>query len=135
MSSDLTTAMWVEACRLLDRAERLRRQFFAPLRSGQHLPSWEPPIDVFESGTELIVWVALPGIEPSDVRVSIESGSLTVRARRGLSLRPAGARIRRLEIPYGHFERCVMLPAGTYAVKAHRARHGCLELRLHKAEG
>ena len=39
--------MWSQAFDMMERADRLQRQFF---RLGQvgHMPAWEPPVDVFE---------------------------------------------------------------------------------------
>ena len=46
---------------MLARAERLHRQAFR-LRSSQRVPAWEPPVDVLETGREVLVIVALPGV-------------------------------------------------------------------------
>lgn len=46
-SRDFESWMWVDAVRMLERADRLQREFFRP-----HSPrpaQWQPPVDVFES--------------------------------------------------------------------------------------
>lgn len=53
--------MWAEACEMLDRADRLHRQFFRLGRETNRGASWEPPVDIFETATDLAVMVALPG--------------------------------------------------------------------------
>ena len=58
--NDTRAWMWAEACELLDRAERLNRQFFQPLSTRQAV--WEPPVDLFETDRALWVVVALPGV-------------------------------------------------------------------------
>ena len=49
--------MWGEALSMLDRAQRLQRQFFTHANV-----SWEPPVDIVESDDALLVHVALPGV-------------------------------------------------------------------------
>jgi HSP20 family molecular chaperone IbpA len=38
--------------------------------------------------------------------------------------------VRRLEIPYGRFERRIPLPPGQLEISAHEFTNGCLVLRL-----
>jgi HSP20 family molecular chaperone IbpA len=120
--------MWAEACELLDRAERLQRQFFRPARAA----AWEPPADVFETEQDLLILVALPGVAPDRLEVGIVDGAVIVVGERPL---PAEARavIRRLEIPHGRFERRIALPAGRYEVAQRELANGCLVLRLRKS--
>jgi HSP20 family molecular chaperone IbpA len=122
--------MWAEACEMLDQVERLQRQFFNP--SGAALrPAWEPPVDVFETNDALRIDVALPGVAAEDVRIIAESGTLTVIGERRRPRDGAGA-IRRLEIPYGRFERRLALPQGRYELLDHQLSDGCLTLQLRK---
>lgn len=122
--------MWSEACELLARAERMHQQFFQ-LRA-MEAASWEPPIDMLETDRALWVIVALPGVEPPDVRVSIDGPTLVILAVRRLPATTQSAEVHRLEIPYGRFERRVRLPAGTYEVGHSELLNGCLVLRLSK---
>jgi HSP20 family molecular chaperone IbpA len=123
--------MLSEAIETLARAERMHRQFFQ-LRSlgvaGE--PSWEPPIDVLETEREVLVLVALPGVDPSQDAV-IDDGSLVVSGNRILPPELRNAVIHRLELPQGRFERRVPLPAGRYAVRQFAA-NGCLVFNLTK---
>ena len=68
-AGDPGTWMWAEACALIDRAERLQRQFFQPGLSAAPA-SWEPPIDILETERELSIIAALPGVEPHDLEQS-----------------------------------------------------------------
>jgi HSP20 family molecular chaperone IbpA len=45
---------------------------------------------------------------------------------------PAEAHIRRIEIPYGRFERRIALPPGAFEIREHRMVDGCLLLTLLK---
>jgi HSP20 family molecular chaperone IbpA len=124
--------MLSEAIDSLARAERLRRQFFSlqPTASSRE-PSWEPPIDVLETEREVLILVALPGVDPDQVEAVIEDGILIVSGRRVLPAELQNARIHRLELPQGRFERRILLPAGRYVVSRF-AVHGCVGLRLSK---
>jgi HSP20 family molecular chaperone IbpA len=122
--------MWAEACELLDRAERLHRQFFQPMpaRSAQ----WQPPVDIFETERALWIMVALPGVVPEQVEMVIQGGVLIVAGTRALPHQARGAAIRRLEIPSGRFERHIELPPGSFEVIERSFANGCLLLGLAK---
>lgn len=117
---------------MLARAERLHRQFFEVAPVSGSLPAWEAPADVFEHGSELSVCVALPGVAPEDVQVSLQDAVLYVAGVRQLRLEPRSAVIRRLEIPHGRFERRIDLPGVDYAIEARELRNGCVHLRLRR---
>jgi HSP20 family molecular chaperone IbpA len=128
---DPTISLWDEALGMLGRAERLHRQFFQLEQHGGS-PVWEPPVDMFETDGELAIIVALPGVSSADLVVLVDGATLLVRGRRAIPLPPGGGAIRRLEIPYGWFERRITLPPGTYQPKQQTLKDGCLILTLHK---
>jgi HSP20 family protein len=127
--------MWSEACEMLARAERMHRGFFRPVRSSAptSLPSWEPPVDILETGREVLVLVALPGVDPDRVEVAIEGDELVIVGTRVLPPELRTALIHRLELPQGQFARRVRLPAGRYAGVRRSTVHGCLAVTLQKA--
>lgn len=127
--------MWSEACDMLARAERLHREFFRPARSVSHLPVWEPPVDVLETGREVLVLMALPGVDPEHVEAVIDNADLVVAGIRVLPAELRTAVIHRLELPQGRFERRVRLPAGSYAAVRRTTAQGCLVITLQKADG
>lgn len=122
------TWMWGQALELLESAERLQRQFFQP-GSGRG-GCWEPPVDVYQSGDELWILVAVPGVAHEAVEVLIEETVLIVRGERPLPRPAQGAVIHRLEIPHGHFERRIGLPPGHYQLLQRTFDSGCLVLGL-----
>ena len=124
--------MWAQACDLLDQAERMHRQFFQLAASGRTRAVWEPPVDVFEDEREIIVIVALPGVAAEGVEIAAESGTLVVRAERRIPFAGTGRSVRRLEIPYGHFERRIPLPEAQLEAGTREFMDGCLILRLRK---
>jgi HSP20 family molecular chaperone IbpA len=124
--------MWSEACEMLARAERMQRQFFQLQRS-RRAPAWEPPVDVLETEREVLVLVALPGVNTDGVEAAIDGGELVILGNRALPPELRNAVIHRLELPQGHFERRVALPPGRYDQVRRSAVDGCLLISLHKA--
>lgn len=122
--------MWSEACDMLARAERMHREFFRPARSRM---AWEPPVDVLETYGDVLVFMALPGVEPERVEAAIDGSDLLVSGNRVLPAALRTAVIHRLELPQGRFERRVRLPAGRYASVRHAMANGCLLITLEKA--
>jgi len=130
---DPTSWMWTQACELLDEAERMHRRLFrlgAPQRAQA---VWEPPVDVFEDEREIVVIVALPGVPAESVEAVLSPGMLVVRAGSGVPFSGTRCAVRRLEIPYGHFERRIQLPDVPLDAGRREFADGCLILRLQKA--
>ncbi len=123
--------MWAEALELLQDAERLQRQFFQ-VGAVRGAPSWEPPVDLYETGDELRLLVALPGVTPQQLEVAFAPSLIIVRGERSLPTHSRRAAIHRLEIPYGQFERRVALPSGQFELIDRRLEHGCLVLTLRR---
>ncbi len=123
--------MWERAAELLERADKVQRHFFQ-LSPGAPRACWEPPVDVFESESELAILVALPGVSEGRYEVGLEAGGIVVRAHRSLPGDVDLGTVRRLEIPQGLFERRIALPAGRYELIEKNLRDGCLVLRIRK---
>jgi HSP20 family protein len=124
--------MWSDACEVLARVDRLHRQMFQPLRTQGRFPAWEPPVDVLETEGEVLVLIALPGVDPDRVEAVIQGADLVVAGIRELPPQLRTAVIHRLELPQGHFERRIALPAGTYGHVGRTAGFGCLVITLSK---
>lgn len=129
---DPKTWMWAEALELLERAERLHRQFFRLALSPARAPSWEPPVDLFETEDKLWILVALPGVPPAQVQMSVDTGTLVISGERPIPVQCRDALIHRLEIPHGRFERRIELPPGHYRFAQQELVHGCLLIGLDK---
>jgi HSP20 family molecular chaperone IbpA len=121
--------MWGDTVDLLEQADRLQRQFFR-LAGGAEQARWEPPVDVFADGDEILVEVALPGVPSERIELVCAPGELVVRGERRLPRRLASAAIQRLEIPHGRFERRLALPPGRWALVGQELTNGCLQLLL-----
>lgn len=127
---DPAASIWGEALEMLDRAERMQRQFFRLQRDARSGPSWAPPVDVFEQDDGLLVLVALPDVAPEQVQVLVEGHALVIRGQRSLPVACRRGTIRQLEIPHGRFERRIELPPGEFASVRKSFSNGCLVLEL-----
>jgi HSP20 family molecular chaperone IbpA len=121
--------MWGDALSMLDQADRLHRQFFRACAADPHC--WEPPIDVVETAEAVIVYVALPGVPASAITVTFQTDGITVAGLRRLPASRA-AHIHRVEIPYGRFERRILLPLASLEPNTPEMSDGCLVLTLSK---
>jgi HSP20 family protein len=93
------------------------------------------PLDVRSTKDALYVDASLPGFKPEDVEITVENGTLTIRAedRSEQSNEQGGWVVR--EISRGSVMRTVTLPTGLEPDKAEATfEHGVLRLRLPKAE-
>jgi HSP20 family molecular chaperone IbpA len=125
----LEALMWAQACRAMERAEHLHRQFFHRSRA---TPYWEAPCDIFETHDTLTILIALPGVEVDRIDVTLNAGVLIVSGERPLPRELEYARIHRLEIPHGHFERRIELPPARFVISGRHLANGCLMVQLHK---
>jgi HSP20 family protein len=122
--------MWSEALSMLDRADRLHRQFFT-----QAAPGWEPPIDVVEVDGELLIHVALPAVEAGSITIALDPEGVVVSASRPFPCRGQGALIHRIEIPYGRFERRIALDTAGLELGGRTLADGVLTLAFRRKEG
>jgi HSP20 family protein len=122
--------MWSQACELLDRADRMQRQFVRYVGPGADAAVWEPPVDIQETPGGLQFVFALPGVAPEHIDVSLDPSALTVSAVRPARLGNSDSIVRRLEIPHGRFFRRIALTGARFRLGDTRYVNGCLEVRL-----
>lgn len=133
MNDDPRKWMWAEALQMLARAERLNRTVFNPPQVSQRGIGWEPPADVLETENMVLILVALPGVDPNQVRLSLQGGVLSISGERVLPQELRTATIHRLELPQGRFERRVPIPPGRYEQPRTGVSNGCVVIQLVKA--
>jgi HSP20 family protein len=93
------------------------------------------PLDVSSTTDALLVEAALPGVRPDDVEITVEDGTLTIRAEsRDERQSDDGERLL-TEIRRGSMARVITLPNGLEPDQATATfEHGLLRLRIPRAE-
>lgn len=93
------------------------------------------PTDVSEDENALQITMELPGVDPDDVRLSLENNVLTIRGEKKQQFDENNERVHRFERVYGVFERTFVLPntVDPERIEA-RFENGVLVVRIPKAE-
>jgi len=99
------------------------------------VPEWAPLVDIAEDDKEYLIKVELPEVHKDDVKVTVESGALTISGERKAEKEEKGRKFHRVERYYGRFERSFSIPDDAEAdnVKA-EFKDGVLRVRLAKSE-
>ncbi len=129
---DANEWMWGDALDVLARAERLHRQLFQPAPGPARQASWEPPVDILETDSHVLIVAALPGVNEGAIQLAVEGPVLVIAGERTVPTELRTAIIHRLELPQGRFERRVPLPAGRYDQIHRQSVNGCLVVTLRK---
>ena len=109
------------------------RGFFngATDEAAQDAPSWVPAVEGrIEDGT-YVIQLALPGVDPKGVQVSLMDNTLTVKGERKADHDSAGKDYFVREVAYGAFQRSFALPEGVDAAQVEaKYANGMLEVRV-----
>ena len=99
------------------------------------VPEWAPLVDIAEDDKEYLIKVELPEVQKDDVKVTVESGTLTISGERKAEKEQKGRKFHRVERYYGRFERSFSIPDDAEAddVKA-EFKDGVLRVHLAKCE-
>lgn len=111
--------------------DSLSRLFSEPASSRP----WAPAVDIYENQDELVVKADLPEVDPKNVGIQIENGTLTVKGERRFEEHKNGKAYHRIERGYGSFVRAFTLPetVDPDKVKADY-KNGVLTITLAKKE-
>jgi HSP20 family protein len=72
---------------------------------------WSPPVDIYEKDSNIVITAELPGLDPKDIKLSVEQNVLTLSGeRRAQSEEGDGKQYHRRETYYGAFSRSFSLP-------------------------
>ena len=112
-----------------------RRGSLTPEDENITVPEWAPLVDIAEDDKEYLIKVELPEVQKDDVKVTVESGTLTISGERKAETETKGRKFHRVERYYGRFERSFGVPDDAEAdnVKA-EFRDGVLRVHLAKSE-
>ncbi len=122
---------------LSDRLDRMVSEFMGSrLGFGLRLPqAWAFPADVVETAEGVRVTIEVPGFDPDDLNVTVDSGTLHVSGERRAEQDVERPRYRMTERQFGRFERSFLLPEGVDpdAVQA-TYEHGVLTIDVPRKE-
>ncbi len=92
-------------------------------------------MDIYETDQELVAQVAVPGIDPDDIEITLTGDMLTIRGQVAEEREEEGRQYLWRERARGEFSRCVSLPAGLETDKAEAEfKNGLLTLTIPKRE-
>jgi len=75
-------------------------------------PRFTPAIDIRESDNAYAVTAELPGIDPKDVEITVQEGTLLIKGEKKFEQESKGEGYHRMERSYGSFRRAISLPKG-----------------------
>jgi HSP20 family protein len=96
---------------------------------------WSPSVDIFETENDIVLKADIPDVDPKNVGIQLENGTLTLRGERKFDAQNGGKGFHRIERSYGTFVRAFSLPETVEGdhVKADY-KNGVLTIKLPKKE-
>lgn len=125
---------WYGVRQLQDDINRLFSGWASSESSGV-TADWVPTVDINEFEDRFQLYVDVPGVDPKDVDITLESGVLTITGERFVQAEKADEKVvrRRAERGAGRFYRRFLLPETVNAEKVKATdRHGVLEISIPK---
>ncbi len=100
---------------------------------GTETKAWTPAVDISEDEHRYVIRADLPGVDPKDIDVNLESDELTLRGERKEEKEEKGKNWQRTERFHGEFYRRFRLPesADPEHIEAHSDK-GVLEIVIPK---
>src|SRR5438128_4145468 len=71
---------------------------------------WSPAVDIFETENELVLKADVPEVDPKNIGIQVENGTLTLKGERRFDEQKNGRGFHRIERSYGSFVRAFSLP-------------------------
>jgi HSP20 family protein len=97
--------------------------------------AWQPLVDIFEEPETIRLVAEVPGVQPEDVKISVEANLLTIRGTKEQAVEEKAEKVHRYERTYGDFERTFRLSASIDPTKIKATYNlGVLTITLPKAE-
>ena len=103
--------------------------------NGRTNQAWVPALDVWETETEIVYALDLPGIPEEKISVELDDGALTISAERERTEEQSDERFYRYERRFGTFSRTFGVPQGvTEGDVTADYKNGVLEVHVRKPE-
>jgi HSP20 family protein len=97
--------------------------------------AWVPALDVWETESELVYALDLPGVPKDKISVELDEGALTISAERERTQEESQERLYRFERRYGTFSRTFGVPQGVADEDVSADyKDGVLEVHVRKPE-
>ena len=97
--------------------------------------AWTPAVDIYETENELVLKADIPDVDPKNVGIQLENGTLTLKGERKFEQQQNGKGFHRIERSYGSFVRAFSLPDTVEAEKVKADyKSGVLTITLPKKE-
>ncbi|HVT93875.1 MAG TPA: Hsp20/alpha crystallin family protein [Bryobacteraceae bacterium] len=96
---------------------------------------WSPAVDVLETENEVVLKADVPGVDPNEVEVRMENGTLALKGERKFNSEVKEKGYHRVERGYGAFSRYFTLPETVDGEKVSASyKDGVLTVTLPKKE-
>ena len=103
--------------------------------NGRASQAWVPALDLWETESDIVYAVDLPGVPEDKISVELDDGALTISAERERTQEESQDRLYRYERRYGTFSRTVGVPQGvTEGDVTAEYKNGVLEVHVKKPE-
>ncbi|WP_288120466.1 Hsp20/alpha crystallin family protein [Thiomonas sp.] len=97
------------------------------------IADWSPQVDIAETPKEFTIKAEIPEVKKEDVKVSIDSGVVTIQGERKQEKEEKDKKFHRIERFYGSFSRSFSLPENIDANAAQATfKDGVLTLQIPK---
>ncbi|MBI4006170.1 MAG: Hsp20/alpha crystallin family protein [Gammaproteobacteria bacterium] len=96
---------------------------------------WMPSVDIKEENDKFVFLADIPGVDPKDIEVTTENGTLTIKGERKVETEEEREGYKRIERSRGSFYRRFSLPdtADTEKINA-KSNNGVLEISVPKTD-
>lgn len=97
---------------------------------------WSPSVNIQEQDKQFVVTADIPGVDPKEIEVTMENGSLRIKGERESEKETKKKDYRLHECSYGSFERVFRMPetADSDSIKA-KGKDGVLTITIGKKAG
>jgi len=72
--------------------------------------SWYPPVDIYETGGDIVLKAELPGVDQKNMEIKVEDDTLILRGEKKVDRDTKTENFLRAERAYGAFQRSFTLP-------------------------